>query len=388
MAQLKGIASVEAIPKQVLSIFRSSLVEGFTRSFEEIKNTMMSSLPSSLYASLYQFQIEGIARALQKDGRVMLADDMGLGKSIQALGIACCYRQSWPLLIIAPASMVANWAEQVLRWIPQVTSEDIAVAFDSKTPLDKLVNVVSYELAVKLVTVESSFQMIIADESHALKNHESKRSRTLVPVLKAASKVVLLSGTPALSRPLELFPQIQAVRPDLFPNIYEFGKRYCDGKMSPFGWDFKGASNLRELQWVLEQTIMIRRTKDEVMKQLPQKIRHQIYLKLSPSKLKAFKDFHRGINIPNPEDVDGSLEGFQRKSEYMALYKKSSECKLEAVLEYVMDLLENVGKILIFAHHQSVLDGLQDALEKKSIGLIRIDGKTDTSCRQQLCTHF
>jgi SWI/SNF-related matrix-associated actin-dependent regulator 1 of chromatin subfamily A len=259
----------DQIPQNVLSLFHG--VEFPQRTFN------LSGI--EFCESLYQFQREGVEMALSRNGRVMLADDMGLGKSIQALAIAVFYRLEWPLLIVTPASMVASWHEQVKRWIPSVSVDTIRVVYDGKGGLDGLVNILSYDLAVKLLPATACrFGVIIADESHALKNSDSKRSKVLVPFLKQAGRAILLSGTPALSRPLELYPQIQAVQPKLFPRFFDFGKRYCNGHRGTFGWDFKGSSNLRELQLVLERTVLIRRMKDDVLSQLPRKLRHQVNL--------------------------------------------------------------------------------------------------------------
>jgi SWI/SNF-related matrix-associated actin-dependent regulator 1 of chromatin subfamily A len=75
---------------------------------------------------------------------------------------------------------------------------------------------------------------------------------------KGATRVLLLSGTPALSRPAELFNQIKAVSPDLFRNFVSFAVRYCDGRQGRFAFEAKGATNTEELAAILEKTIMIR----------------------------------------------------------------------------------------------------------------------------------
>lgn len=281
-------AAEDQLPKVVLQLFAHP--EARPQPYD------LSCIDKELLESLYPFQREGIELCLSRNGRILLADDMGLGKSIQALGIATFYRLEWPLLIVAPASMVASWHEQVKRWLPSVPVERIVVAYDGKSELSGLVNILSYDLAAKLVPESPcKFQVIIADECHALKNSESKRCKVLLPHLKAASRVVLLSGTPALSRPLELYPQICAVQPRLFPKFFDFGRRYCNGQQGYFGWDFKGFSNLKELQLVMERTVMIRRTKDAVLSQLPRKLRHQV-LALPSSDLSS-----AGLDLPQGE---------------------------------------------------------------------------------------
>lgn len=290
--------------------------------------------------------------------------------------------------------------QQIKRWVPSIPPDQIRVVYDGKGRLDGKANVLSYDLAVKLLPNTRKFGVVIADECHALKNSESKRSKVLVPIIRSCSRVILLSGTPALSRPSELYPQIQAVSPTLFPKFFDFGKRYCNGQQGYFGWDFKGASNLKELQLVLERTVMIRRTKDSVLSQLPRKLRHQvslpspqkllhlqIFLKLNQKQLDTFKKLTDLRLAPQKID-DESLEEFQKKSEYMALWKRTAEIKLPAMIEYMDDLLDAGHKMLLFGHHQSILDAFEAHLLAKAYRFIRIDGKTLTSQRQELCNAF
>ena len=110
---------------------------------------------------------------------------------------------------------------------------------------------------------------MIADECHLLKNIKAIRTRSTLKLLEGAKRVLLMSGTPALSRPSELFSQIQAINPTLFNNFHEFGIRYCDGKETKFGMDYSGYSNMNELRTLLEQKLLVRREKKDVMTQLP-----------------------------------------------------------------------------------------------------------------------
>jgi len=102
----------------------------------------------------------------------------------------------------------------------------------------------------------------------------AKRTKCIVPLLKQAKRAILLSGTPALNRPEELYTQIHALHPKLFPNHHEFGMRYCAGQKASFGqgWDFKGSSHLRELHVLLRKYMLIRREKAQVLEQLPAKV--------------------------------------------------------------------------------------------------------------------
>jgi SWI/SNF-related matrix-associated actin-dependent regulator 1 of chromatin subfamily A len=97
--------------------------------------------------------------------------------------------------------------------------------------LDGVFNVISYDVVPKIkdMLLDLDFKIVIADESHFLKNAQAKRTMHSLPVLQKAKYVVLLSGTPALSRPIELFTQLQALYPTVYKNVNEYGNRYCKG---------------------------------------------------------------------------------------------------------------------------------------------------------------
>ena len=118
--------------------------------------------------------------------------------------------------------------------------------------------------------------MAICDEAHYLKGHNSKRSQSLVPVLTRIKRLILLSGTPMLARPVELFNCLKMLRPDIFTNFFEYVNRYCDPKEGPYGNDYSGASHTKELHHILEDKIMIRRLKKTVLSELPPKLRQKI----------------------------------------------------------------------------------------------------------------
>lgn len=118
-------------------------------------------------------------------------------------------------------------------------------------------------------------QAIIADECHYLKNPRAKRTKTILPMLHNARRAIMLSGTPALSRPYELFPQLNAIDPYSWASPKEFGKRYCRSKRKRSGGgEYRGATNISELHALLKGTLMIRRRKRDILKELPPKLRH------------------------------------------------------------------------------------------------------------------
>ena len=155
---------------------------------------------------------------------------MGLGKTIQGICIAACYRTEWPLLIISPSSIRMTWSSELSKWL-DICPLDINVVLNGKAHLNAPINIVSYDLISKLLPEieKQNFKVILVDESHYLKNINAKRTQAIEPVLEAAKRVVLLTGTPALSRPAELYAQLRSIRPSFFPKFKPFGLRYCAG---------------------------------------------------------------------------------------------------------------------------------------------------------------
>jgi len=198
-------------------------------------------------------------------------------------------------------------------------------------------------------------------------------------LLKQAARVILLSGTPALSRPMELYNQISAVNPKLFPSFHAYALRYCDAKKNNFGWDYSGSSNLEELRIILESKIMIRRLKKDVLDQLPEKQRRIVILDPSSISMKSVACEARKLEVSSGKDKRGAL---------LQYFAATSEAKTKAVLEYISDFLEGEAKFILFGHHQLMLNAISQMLHKKKVSFIRIDGSTTANARQALVEKF
>lgn len=357
-------------------------------------------IPRHLIDSLMDFQREGVRFALKHEGRVLLADDMGLGKTVQALAVAAAYRSEWPLLVVAPLSLRWAWREAALRWLGppplSLSRADIHVVASLTDALDsiqhqqhrKLVTIFTYDLlsryAESLGRTVSSFEVVIMDESHHLKNLRTSRTKSALPILQAAKRVILLTGTPALSRPLELYPQIIGIRPNLFRGgFHEFGLRYCAAKERTWGWDYSGCSNLQELHILLQETIMIRRVKSEVLGQLPPKFRQVVIL--DPDLVKKTPN-GKNQRLENLASLD--LNGVEKHGEMLRFFMQTCQAKIPAVSQYITDLLEEDRKFILYAHHQEMLDAITRVMESKHIEYIRIDGKTPSEQRRASCERF
>ncbi|KAJ8636242.1 hypothetical protein MRB53_010509 [Persea americana] len=367
-------------------------------------------MPSFIESKLLPFQRDGVRFVLQHGGRALLADEMGLGKTLQALAITACIRESWPVLVLAPSSLRLHWASMIQQWL-NISSTDISVVLSqcggsnrggfrilysnakNTIQLDGIFNIISYDVVPKLqqVLLASDFKIVIADESHFLKNPQAKRTTASLPILKKAEYTILLTGTPALSRPIELFKQLEALYPEVYKNVHEYGNRYCKGGI--FGL-YQGASNHEELHNLMKATVMIRRLKREVLFELPVKRRQQVFLDLDEKDMKPIRALFRELEVvknkikacQSEEEVE-SLK-YSEKTLINKIYTDSAEAKIPTVLDYLGTVIEAGCKFLIFAHHQPMINSVHQYLLKRKVPCIRIDGSTPSSSRQALVTEF
>jgi SWI/SNF-related matrix-associated actin-dependent regulator of chromatin subfamily A-like protein 1 len=199
------------------------------------------------------------------------------------------------------------------------------------------------------------FKAVIADEAHYLKNTGNKRSDHLMPYLSSRRRVILLTGTPALAKPREIYNLISIVRPDIFYNFKEFGYRYCEPTVNPWNrtLEFNGCQNAKELHFLLKDRIMIRRLKKDVLTQLPDKQRQKIVVETDKGIVKEIKELlsnqGRGGESMQMEnmvlDILCNFNAHSSESPEDArqaigkAYSLTGIAKLESIKEYVMELL-------------------------------------------------
>lgn len=384
-------ALIEAIqplvPKVIITPLPKTIVKVFSKSDDDSKLSQdISILDPCLIESLMPFQKEGVSFAISLKGRVLIADDMGLGKTIQAIAIARYYKEEWPVLVVTPSSVRYSWVEAFLNWLPFLKKNDIAVLNTGKDEIsNNKVVITSYDILKRRAKelLLKKFQIVIMDESHFLKNNKSVRTAAAKPIMKACKRLILLTGTPALSRPIELYTQVSSINPKVFPNQHEFGLRYCNAKKMPWGWDYSGATNMNELQLLLEETVMIRRLKSNVITQLPPKTRQMIIL--DPHSIQIRQKYFESLSS---KMCKKELKALERRGILLQYFRETSLSKLSAVCDYIKDLLEGGKKFVCFAHHQVMLDAICDAVESTKSKYIRIDGTTKSEVRKQCCDIF
>lgn len=326
-----------------------------------------ASLPPHLESALLPFQREGVRFGLERGGRCLIADEMGVGKTVQAIALAACYRcDSWPLLVVCPASLRLVWAEELEKWLPDLPPGSIHIINDKTDRVQPdegaphrglpAVTITSYRMlehlccgvckcdrafkqrvgeakkAVKeglmlrpcmdLRACMASFgwRMLIVDESHTLRTtgapFDAQHTEAVWAVGRGATRIVLLSGTPSLSKPFDLFRQIDVLRPGLLgKDKFEFSANYCNRRVVPCypyheyskRWDNSGLTRAGELHLLLREEVMVRRLKRDVLDQLPPK-RRQIIRLQKPKASEWPKEGTQGRHRADDSDAEDGDE--------------------------------------------------------------------------------
>lgn len=321
------------------------------------------------------YQRAGIAY-LQSHPHALLADEMGLGKTIQALGLINSDPSLRKILVVCPASLKLNWLRECERWLVG----DLVCGITTKRwPADADVVITNYEVLGKWAKqLKGNWDVLVADECHYVKNRHAKRSKRLF-ALKARRRL-MLTGTPILNRPMEIQTVAASLAPEEFGHFWDFAKRYCKPQKGPYGWDFTGATNLEELHTRLRSTILIRRTKAEVLTDLPPKRRQVIELSadnlgaLVKREAGAWKEHERrlkelrrksrtegGSNL-SQEELSALRQGVNAAFGEMAkLRQETALAKVPLVVAHVREVLEATPKVVLFAHHRAVVGELAEA---------------------------
>jgi SWI/SNF-related matrix-associated actin-dependent regulator 1 of chromatin subfamily A len=314
-------------------------------------------------------------------GRALLAFEMGLGKTLVACVVAKHY--DGPTLFITPASKLIDWKRELLQW----TGEEAQIIAKGKDSIQMKYVIGSYAMIKSHEeALSKSWSMVICDESHTLKEYDSQQTRRITPVLRRSEHVLLLSGTPQLSRPYELYTQLSAIQ-DGFGSFHDFTKRFCDGHMDHFGWNYRGVSNVEELRGLMEP-IMIRQTKDKVLT-LPEKKRNVVLIKASDADVALLTmTLKKLYDLQNKASKSKSKhDKHQADAEMMECWRVISRIKIPYVKTW-LDMNLGTEKLAIYAHHVNMMDELSTALTEKNVSYLRIDGSTSPSKRQALIDPF
>jgi len=421
--RLQGINGVLAAQKKggklVLHPLAAPAIEGFTgalRNFESSKKFQESKakleaafakkfkLPKDFSAELRPYQLTGfqwLQRCAEWGVGACLADDMGLGKTVQALAFLTDRAKLGPALVAAPASVCRNWMNETARFAPALTSilfseSDRAATIKNAKKGD--IVVVTYDLMTreeKLFT-EKKWATVILDEAQAIKNRATKRSDTVMQL--QADFRMAMTGTPIENHLGELWNLFNFLNPGLLGSIEQFAERFS-GPIERYGDD-----NRREQLRRLVQPFILRRKKDEVLKDLPEKTEITLTVELPPAERAFYEALRRNALeklAATAEEGQAGQQHLRILAEIMKLRRAACHpsladanagftqgAKLELFGQVVDELLENGHKALVFSQFVDHLRILENHLKSKKIGYQYLDGSTPGKKRQAAIDAF
>lgn len=344
---------------------------------------------------LFPYQEVGVTFIELSKGKALLGDDMGLGKTAQSLAWLAYHKEKRPVIVICPASVKVNWGREIDKWIPDSTFQSIDSGKD-EIEKGKDFYIINYDLLRKheegLLGIGAS--TVILDESTYIKERKSQRTKATLKIAKNSPHVLALSGTPILNKPMEFFNILNLLAPTVFKSQYKFGEQFCGMEHNGYGFSFSGATNVGLLNFLLK-SIMIRREKKEVLKDLPPKRREFKFIGI-PNKIirmhevaetelsKAVKDYSvRGLSTE-----ERSERRMLAITALNYLRQVVGMVKAEQTLEIVRPTLETGNKVVIFGHHKAVLDKLEEDITEAGYTNVRIDGQVTGNKRQNLIDEF
>ncbi len=365
--------------------------------------TLEPKVPSTLQAELRDYQQEGfewLARLSHWGVGACLADDMGLGKTLQAIAIILTRAPQGATLIVAPTSVGFNWQTEAEKFAPTLNpilfgSGDREAVLNNLQPFDLLICTYGLlqqeEVAEMLAQVQ--WQTIVLDEAQAIKNMATKRSQAAMK-LQGEFKIIT-TGTPIENHLGELWNLFRFINPGLLSSREKFNQRFANAIEK--NKDKQASKQLKKLI----QPFLLRRTKNQVLTELPSRTEITLQVELSSEETALSEALRRdAIAKLNESDGQAGAKHLQVLAEIMKLRRvccnpslvmpeaSFSSSKLNMFGEVLSELLENRHKALVFSQFVDHLTILKNYLEENQIAYQYLDGSTSTKERQKRVKAF
>jgi len=370
---------------------------------KKIKKSMAQrpGVPKQLKADLRDYQTEGyqwIARMTGWGAGVCLADDMGLGKTVQTIAFMLHTADEGPALVAAPASVVLNWRRELERFAPSLHVEVLNSAADRKALVEQAqkgdVVLTTYGLFVTEdeTLCEKKWNTVCLDEAHVIKNRQTKTSAAVMKL--QAQHRIILTGTPVQNHLGELWNLFQFANPGLLGSHEQFHQKY----IVPIELqDNKERS--RQLKRIVSP-FMLRRTKQEVIEELPDKTEINIPVELTDEELAVYEVIRRRAKELLEDEQSASGVSVNTLAEITRLRQAScaaqlveknwtGECsKLTALTDLLQEIVDGGNAVLVFSQFTSFLAMVRDRLDKQKQPYLYLDGSVPVRQRDQLVQQF
>ena len=326
---------------------------------------------------LKDFQNAGVEEMLCRKGFNLLADEQGLGKTIQVLEFAKFAikgsQKSVRVLVIAPSSLKINWQREAKKFDSKDVFK-IEILRGTKAKIeypDTNLVIVNYDLLSSGIVFDQlekyDAHLVLGDEIHLTKSATAIRTKRTFSIAKKAKKFIAISGTPIPNRPIEIFPLLKTFCPEAlghFADQRRFEYHFCNGFQDKWGFNNSGASNLEELGERLRATCMIRRLKKDVLgnnKMPPQILAFEADAATRTLTLKehelAAEFLKKNKEIPNIGEI-------------AEIRQELAMHKLPLAIQFIKDLLLSNNKVVVFAHHRAVIAELLLNFAENSVAVM------------------
>jgi SWI/SNF-related matrix-associated actin-dependent regulator 1 of chromatin subfamily A len=349
---------------------------------------------------LRNYQNAGVSYGLTHPN-VLIGDEMGIGKTAQAIAINNAI-DAGKSLVICPASIRLAWRKQIKLWstIPNVRCYPILKSSDGVARWPNY-TIISYELArnpdVHAALRAIKWDSLIIDEAHFLKSHSATRTQAIFsggrkPEIKeglasSAKRIIALTGTPLPNRPRECFTLAQALCHEAIDwmNYEQFAYRFNPSGRLDNGHNLELKGRLPELHARLRCNFMIRRLKKDVLKELPDKQYEFAYIEPDGALAEVIRK-ERMLDFDPQRDLKNPMAPIW--GEISTVRRQMGEAKLPRAIEHLKYLLdvEEIDKVVVFSHHKSVMDGLRHALGH--YGVVEYRGGMSTQAKERNLEDF
>ncbi len=344
-----------------------------------------------LKRELFPFQRKGVAFIEAKGGRALIGDEMGLGKTIQALAWLELHPEKRPAIILCPAHLKLNWVKEIAKTLPG--QQNVQVIQGTKPyPITGSIVIINYDILNQWVDVLKAInpQVLVFDEAHYIKNSSAQRTKATKKLAKGIPHVIALTGTPIVNRPVEGFNIVQILNKAVFPDFWSFAHRYCGARHNGFGWDFSGATNKEELHHILTSTVMIRRKKADVLKDLPEKLYSYMPMELeNQNEYRAAElDFIRYLRQVKGDEAASKAGNAEHLVKIEALKQLAVRGKLKQAIDWIHDFITSGNgdsKLVVFAIHRAVIDTLMSEFKDTAV---KVDGSCSAEQRDKAVEKF
>lgn len=347
----------------------------------------------TLNAELRNYQVDGYKwlRVLNKYhlGGI-LADDMGLGKTLEIISLLASIDITKPVLIVCPKSLIFNWISEINRFAENLSITKIYGTQTERKNIigginsnNKMIYITSYDSLLRDLELykNTSFSYLILDEAQAIKNVLAQKSKA-VKQIKADNRLAL-TGTPIENQLLDLWSIFDFLMPNFFPGIHDFKNNYKDEE------------NIKSLALKVTPFIL-RRTKKDVLKDLPAKYETILTVELTQDERKRYDAFILEAKqmLETSKNFFGILPYLLRLRQICISSKLVDKdftevsSKLKALLDIVVDYISKNHKILIFSAFVEVLNLIEPLLKENNINYYMITGKTSAEDRINLVNDF